>query len=89
MQQNNNDSTFFLWLDSKLRYLELPRTEFARIAGVGYQTLHPWRLEDFDPRMCTMIKVCHAVAELTKQPFGVVLLEAVKTTKAYNTEVYK
>ena len=80
-----NTQTFTLWLDSKLQNLELTRTAFDKIARVGYQTLHPWRLRDFDPRMITFIKVCIAVAKLTDQKFHVVLLEAIQTTHAYKT----
>lgn len=77
------DQTFQMWLDSKLQKLELTRTQFAKRAGVGYQTLHPWRLNEYDPRMITLIKVCQAVAALYHQPFDMVLYEAIQTTKAY------
>jgi predicted transcriptional regulator len=80
-----NDTTFTIWLDSKLQNLELTRTAFAKIARVGYQTLHPWRLRDFDPRMITFLRVCAAVAKLTDQQFHVVLFEAIQTTHAYKT----
>jgi predicted transcriptional regulator len=81
----STNETFTMWLDSKLQNLELTRTNFAKIARVGYQTLHPWRLRDFDPRMITFIKVVAAVAKLTDQQFHVVLFEAIQTTHAYKT----
>ena len=79
----STDKTFTIWLDSTLQNLELTRTAFAKIANVGYQTLHPWRLRDFDPRMVTLINVCRAVAKLTDRQFDVVLFEAIQTTHAY------
>lgn len=89
----STDQTFQMWLDSKIQKLELTRTQFAKHAGVGYQTLHPWRLNEYDPRMITLIKVCKAVATLYDQPFDVVLFDAIQTTKAYKetttTEVTK
>jgi DNA-binding XRE family transcriptional regulator len=72
-----------MWLNSTIQKMELTRTAFAEIANVGYQTLHPWRLRDFDPSMITFIRVCHAVAKLTNEPLHVVMYEAIKTTKAY------
>ena len=53
--------------------MELTRTAFAETANVGYQTLHPWRLRDFDPSMITFIRVCHAVVQLTNLPLHVVV----------------
>ena len=78
-----SDQTFQCWLNSKLQKLEITRTAFAKIAGVGYQTLHPWRLEQYDPNIKTLLLVCQGVAKLTKQPMDVVLLEAIQSTTAY------
>ena len=78
-----NTQTFQIWLDSKLQKLEMHRTDFAKYAGVAYQTLHPWRLQDFDPSMATLIRVCTALAYKLDQPLNVVLYEAIQTTKAY------
>jgi predicted transcriptional regulator len=78
-----NTQTFTTWLNSTIQNMELTRRAFADLANVGYQTLHPWRLRDFDPSMITFIRVCHAVAKLTNRPLHVVICEAIQTTKAY------
>ena len=78
-----NTQTFTTWLNSTIQNMELTRMAFAQLANVGYQTLHPWRLRDFDPSMITFIKVCHAVAKLTNRPLHVVVYEAIQTTKAF------
>ena len=75
--------TFYEWLNSKLQNMQLTRTEFAAAANVGYQTLHPWRLNEYDPNMLTMLRIVRAVANITKQPFNDVLADAVQYTRAY------
>jgi len=79
--------TFYEWLNTKLQNLELTRTAFAQIAGVGYQTLHPWRLTQFDPNMLTFLRICNAIATLTNQPLQAVITEAIPYTIAHNKVV--
>ena len=78
-----NKQTFTTWLNSTIQNMDLTRRAFAQYANVGYQTLHPWRLRDFDPSMITFIRVCHAVAKLTNRSMFVVICEAIQTTNAY------
>ena len=78
-----NTQTFKIWLDQTIRNLDLTRRAFSKYSKVGYQTLHPWRLQEYDPSMITFIRVCHAVAKLTNRPMHVVMCEAIQTTKAY------
>lgn len=80
-------TTFTIWLNTTIQNMELTRRAFAQLANVGYQTLHPWRLRDFDPSMITFIKVCRAVAKITNRPLHVVLFEAIQTTKAFKTTI--
>lgn len=78
------DKTFTIWLDQQLKRHNITRTKFATLAGVGYQTLHPWRLQNHDPSLATLVKVCAALAKLNGQSFWQTQMEAMQQTMVFN-----
>ena len=74
---------FGIWVEKKLKTLNITVAKFERDINLAQHSLYRYSRGKANPRLDTFVKITCAIADITGQPRKKVILEAMKSTKAF------